>query len=151
MSHTDLADFVRRTRKKKGLSQVALADKLGGAMSNIAISKLENGHVRTVSDTQLSALAQALDVPLEELQTLSQESKSVPRAQRHQDLRSPDDPQPHSRTAGESVSAWEQTLLKLAYEKLDKQESELMLKLLIAMLDQRLSSEQYDELKRILG
>lgn len=146
MSLNALGAFVRRARRKEGLSQLALSQKTDGALTNIAISKLENGHARLVSDKQLQALAQALDQPLEKLQELAQTPDKATQSSRSRSGRSSSTSETRS-----EASAWEVTLLRLAYEKLDEDESDLMLKLIIALLDRRLSQEQVSQLKNILG
>ena len=109
------------------------------------ISKLENGHLRSISDDKLRALSQVLHVPYHTLKDLSLDDTEADPPLEQEALRS-------ARLEGKATSleAWELSLLEMAYERLSDRETELMLKLLISMLDQRISDRQMDELHQIL-
>ena len=145
MSLHALGAYVRQARQAKKLSQRSLSQKLDGLMSQMMISKLENGHLRSISDDKLRALSQVLHAPYHPLKALSLDDTDADPPLEQEALRS-------ARLEGKATSleAWELSLLEMAYERLIYRETELMLKLLISMLDQRISDRQMDELHQIL-
>jgi transcriptional regulator with XRE-family HTH domain len=61
----DLADFVKRTRKEKGLSLADVARRSGGEIAKSTISQIENRYGLNVTKDSLKALAIGLGVPEE--------------------------------------------------------------------------------------
>jgi len=64
----DIADTIQRSRKKKGLSQSELGEKVG--LSTSSISWIETGR-REPTSQQLESIADELDIPLHVLSALS--------------------------------------------------------------------------------
>ena len=60
-----LAEYIKEQREAKGLSQRELAN--ASKISNSEISRIERGIRKNVSPDHLKLLAQALDVPAEEM------------------------------------------------------------------------------------
>jgi transcriptional regulator with XRE-family HTH domain len=69
--HQKLCDLIRRTREAKGITQIALADKL--AVPQSFVSKVETGE-RRLDILELRAVCLALGVPLKKfVQALEKE------------------------------------------------------------------------------
>ena len=62
-----LADYVRRVRNGKGLSQPEVERRSAGGITDGYISQIENGYIKNVSLDKLRALAKGLGVPEQEI------------------------------------------------------------------------------------
>ena len=67
VKHTQLADFIRRTMRDKGLSLRDVEERSRGRISNSYLSKLLSGSSRNPTGDKLAAIADGLGVPLKEL------------------------------------------------------------------------------------
>src|SRR6185436_11253849 len=65
---TQLADFIWRTMRDKGLKLRDVEERSGGRVSNSYISKLLGGHARNPTGDKLATIAAGLGVSLRELQ-----------------------------------------------------------------------------------
>ena len=61
-----LANFVRRNRGEKGLTQKELADQLGTEKTHI--SKIERGLVKSLNAMNIAKLAKIFDCPIEDVE-----------------------------------------------------------------------------------
>jgi transcriptional regulator with XRE-family HTH domain len=62
-----LGTFIRERRQDLGLTQEALADRIGGSVRQAEISRLEGGHVALPRRERLEAIATALEISIGEL------------------------------------------------------------------------------------
>ena len=67
MEENELGTYVRDRRVELGLSQEALAERIGGTASQAEISRLERGHVMLPRKARMEDLAAALNVSLGDL------------------------------------------------------------------------------------
>jgi transcriptional regulator with XRE-family HTH domain len=79
-----LGEYIRARRRKLGLTQTALGERLGWVQERISV--LETGKYGTPSLPALATLAQALEAPLSELLTACGLSEAVSGAERAVDI-----------------------------------------------------------------